>query len=44
MGNGVLASKKIGACVLSYGWPCFQKTSGSVCRVNLSVLDGLHRY
>ena len=24
----VLCCYKIGACVLSYGWPCFQKTSG----------------
>ena len=23
-----LCCSKIGACVLSYGWPCFQKTSG----------------
>ena len=24
----VLCCNKIGACVLSYEWPCFQKTSG----------------
>ena len=24
----VLCCNKIGACVLSYGWRCFQKTSG----------------
>ena len=30
MGNGILACfccNKVGACVLSYGWTCFQKTS-----------------
>ena len=41
MGNGLLAvlcSNKIGACVLSYGWPCFQKASG---QFNCIFVQGL---
>ena len=31
----VLCCKKVGACILSYGWPCFQKTSDQFDRICL---------